>query len=350
MEKAKWIRAWWVVGAVCLVLGCTQGTTALRSGELRQEQEAVPLTPVDPGNLPSPQEPPVAQPILAQTTAPRHFTPGEVLYIRHCAGCHGWEGQGNGPVGQVLLKKPPSLRRPEMFAQTTEAELVARILHGRELRVPLTPEAVQNTEAEVSALIAHIRRLPTIPWREVMAGQAVYDALCVSCHGIYGRGDGLMAPSLSPRPRDLTDPLYQQRASDAALLRIVSNGQGAMPSTTDILSAKERRAAVAFIRIFAPGYETYDRFCAVCHGASGIPLEATQNELFGDLFGNAAAEAKMPVFDKKYMQTHTDDHMRSRVRHMLTQHRAVMPHFSGELTAEEVRQVLGYLRSLPPQS
>ncbi|MBI3245449.1 MAG: c-type cytochrome [Deltaproteobacteria bacterium] len=348
MEKVKWVRTWWIVGAVCLAIRCAQGTTALRTGGPQLEQGAVPPAPVSRGNLPSPQEQSVAQPILAQTTPPRHFTQGEVLYIRHCAGCHGWEGQGNGPVGQVLLKKPPSLRRPEVFAQHIEAELVARILHGKDLRVSLTPEAVHDTEAEVSALLAHIRRLPTMPWKEVMAGQAVYDTLCVSCHGIYGRGDGLMAPALSPRPRDLTDPLYQKHVSDEALFRIVSDGQGAMPSTTDILSVKERRAVIAFIRLLAPGYETYDRFCAVCHGASGIPLEVTQNELFGDLLDNAAAEAKTPVFNKKYMQTHTDDYMRVRAQHMLKQHRAVMPHFGGELTAEEVRQVLGYLRSLPP--
>jgi len=38
------------------------------------------------------------------------------------------------------------------------------------------------------------------------------------------------------------------------------------------------------------------------------------------------------------------------VRHMLTLNRAPMPHFAGELTADQVRQVLSYLRSLPPES
>jgi mono/diheme cytochrome c family protein len=35
---------------------------------------------------------------------------------------------------------------------------------------------------------------------------------------------------------------------------------------------------------------------------------------------------------------------------MLKQHRAVMPHFGGDLNAEEIRQILAYLRSLAPQS
>src|SRR5438105_3319689 len=65
---------------------------------------------------PSHSEQLVAQAAASQSTmTPHPFSQGEVLYIRHCAGCHGWEGKGNGPVGQVLVKKPPSLRRPELF-------------------------------------------------------------------------------------------------------------------------------------------------------------------------------------------------------------------------------------------
>ncbi len=350
MSDNGWGRGWWVVGVLGLVIGCTQAGGTMRhtgASPSATETEMPTLATEERGS--SSPTPRAGRAMLAQTPL-RHFTTGEVLYIRHCAGCHGWEGNGTGPVGQVLLKKPPSLRRTELLTPQAEADLIARILHGRELRVALTPEAMQHTDAEVSALIAHIRRLPTMRWSEVMAGQQVYDTLCVSCHGIYGRGDGLLAPSLSPRPRDLTDPQYQQHISDAALLRIVSDGQGAMPSTVDVLDAKERRAVVAFLRLLAPGYETYDRFCAVCHGMSGIPLDVVQNELLGEVWSGAAVATKMPIFDKKYMQAHTDDYLRPRARHMLTQHRTVMPHFSGELAAEEVQQILAYLRSLPPLS
>ena len=244
------------------------------------------------------------------------------LFARHCAGCHGWEGKGSGPVGQVLLKKPPSLRRPELFSQYTEAELTARVLFGKDLALSLTPAATQITEKEVSALLVHVRRLPTIPWKDVLAGQQVYDTLCVSCHGIYGRGDGLMAPSLSPRPRDLADPTYQGQVSDDSLFHIISEGKGAMPGTVDVLSEKERRAVVAFVRLLTPGYETYDRFCAACHGASGVPAEVSQKELFGEIFGKAIVDSKMPVFSKKYMQTHDDKHLRTWVGHMLKEHGA----------------------------
>jgi mono/diheme cytochrome c family protein len=304
----------------------------------------------------APAEPVLQERVVAQSAdpstasqtpaTPRRFSPGEVLFIRNCADCHGWEGKGGGPVGQVLLKKPPSLRRPELLAQNTEAELIARILLGKELSVPLSSEAMQDSEVDVTALIAYLRRLPSVPWKDVAAGQNVYDALCVSCHGIWGRGDGLMAASLTPRPRDLGDPAFQSQVKDDALFRIISEGKGAMPGTADVLSVEERRAVIAFVRLLSPGHELYNRFCEVCHGTTGTPPEGAQQEVFD---GNAKAQKRSPVFNAKYMKTHTDKQLRGWVRHMLKQNRALMPHFGGELDAEEVRQILAYLRSLPLQ-
>jgi mono/diheme cytochrome c family protein len=155
-----------------------------------------------------------------------------------------------------------------------------------------------------------------------------------------------MAPSLVPRPRDLGDPAYQKQVSDEALFRVISEGTKGMPGTADVLGVPERKAVIAFVRLLSPGYELYDRFCEVCHGGRGIPPEVAQEELFGGVFGKAPTH--MPVFNAKYFQTHTDEQVRGWVRHMLKQNRAVMPHFAGELNAEEVRQILAYLRSLPP--
>lgn len=292
-----------------------------------------------------------AQALMAQTTAAsRRFSEGEVLYVRNCADCHGWEGKGNGPVGQVLLKKPPSLRQPELFTRNTETELIARILLGKDLAVPLASEAVQDTEADVTSVLTYIRRLPTIPWETAASGQQVYDSLCVSCHGIYGRGDGLMSPSLVPQPRDLSEPTYQKSVSDEELFRVISEGRGAMPGVADVVSVEDRRAVIAFLRLLSPGFELYDRFCEVCHGSAGVPPEIAQQELFTELFGKTPAQKPMPVFDKEYLRTHSDEHLRGWVRHMLKQHRAVMPHFGGDLNAQQVRQILAYLRSLPPES
>ncbi len=338
----------WCVAMVMLMVGCSQRTPSLAPGDGAASVQGTASSQIESQRQQesSREQSGSAGSSLQTPATPRRFSRGEVLFIRNCAGCHGWEGKGGGPVGQVLLRKPPSLHRPELLTQNTESELIARILLGKDLSVPLSSEPLEDTERDVAALITYLRHLPSVPWKEVSAGQEVYDSLCVSCHGIWGRGDGLMAAALTPRLRDLGDPAYQSQVKDAALFRIISEGKGAMPSTTEVISEEDRRAVIAFIRLLSPGHELYNRFCEVCHGATGTPPEDAQQELFD---GGGRARKRSPVFNAKYMKTHTDKQLRGWVRHMLKQNRALMPHFGGELDAEEVRQILAYLRSLPPQ-
>lgn len=281
----------------------------------------------------------------AVAASPRRFTTGEVLYIRHCADCHGWEGRGNGPLSGMLIAQPPPLGR--VATRYSEAEFVARVLLGKDLRVSFAAPAFPDTEDDVAALLAHLKRLPTIPWEQAEMGASVYDSLCVSCHGIYGGGDGLQAAALPAPPRDLGAPSYQNQVSDEELRQIIANGKGAMPGAGDVLTPDEIRAVVAFVRLLSPGYELYDRFCAACHGPDGAP---EVHALSQEVLTPELVLAPVPRFDEDYFRTRTDDHVRTWIRHMLKENRTVMPHFSGELNAEEVRLIFAYLRSVPPES
>jgi mono/diheme cytochrome c family protein len=245
-----------------------------------------------------------------------------------------------------LEKKPPNLRRTDLFTQHSEAELMAWILHGKELPVAVQPPASPHTEEEVAALLAHLQRLPMLPWQEVKAGKKVYDSLCVACHGLYGRGNGRAVAALASPPRDISAASYQNQVNDAELLHIVTEGKGAMPGATDVLNPQELRAVVAFMRILSPGYELYDRFCTACHGADGFPPTVVPRDRFGFelIFQN------MPTFDQEYFRTHSDEHIRAGIQHMRKQSRPAMPHFAGELNADEVSQILTYLRNLLPES
>jgi len=65
---------------------------------------------------------------------------------------------------------------------------------------------------------------------------------CATCHGEHGRGDGVVANSLNPPPRDFTDPVLQGR-SDAVLARVIREGGArhglsvAMPAHSDLSDA-----------------------------------------------------------------------------------------------------------------
>lgn len=134
-------------------------------------------------------------------------------------------------------------------------------------------------------------------------GQRVYAERCAVCHGPDGRGNGPAAPSMIPRPRDLTFGFIKYRTTppehpprDDDLIRTVTNGLpgSAMPYFHDVLSVDEIRAVVAYIKRFSPSFRApqvaripvpprpkpdadglargraiYEKGCAVCHGPDG---------------------------------------------------------------------------------
>jgi mono/diheme cytochrome c family protein len=102
-------------------------------------------------------------------------------------------------------------------------------------------------------------------------GKRVYAQRCAVCHGPDGHGNGPAAPSLIPRPRDLTLGLFKYKSTPAGqpptdedLVRVVSDGlpASAMPYFRDLLSDNEIREVVAYIK----------QFSTVFHGVSPQPL------------------------------------------------------------------------------
>ncbi len=96
-------------------------------------------------------------------------------------------------------------------------------------------------------------------------GQRIYAQHCQVCHGPDGRGNGPAAPSLIPRPRDLTLGQYKYKStppdqppSDADLMRVVSDGlpASAMPSWKGVLSESDIRAVVAYVKGLSRTFST----------------------------------------------------------------------------------------------
>src|SRR5262245_34540297 len=92
-------------------------------------------------------------------------------------------------------------------------------------------------------------------------GQRLYAQRCAVCHGPDGRGNGPAAPSLIPRPRDLTRGLFKYKSTPAAqpptdddLARVVANGlqASAMPYFRDLLTAGEIREIVRYVKTLSP--------------------------------------------------------------------------------------------------
>ena len=84
-----------------------------------------------------------------------------------------------------------------------------------------------------------------------VAGKATYEQRCVLCHGPLGKGDGVGAAALNPKPRNHTDGSYMNTRTDEQLLEVIHNGKGAMPAWKGVLTEQQMRDALAYVRTLA---------------------------------------------------------------------------------------------------
>src|SRR5262249_37339768 len=97
---------------------------------------------------------------------------------------------------------------------------------------------------------------PAVPYQasSIIEGAGRYDALCATCHGDSGKGDGVRGANLPKRPADLMSRrTTSQTAGD--LYWWVTNGVpgSGMPPFSDRLSEDERWDVVNFLRALGAG-------------------------------------------------------------------------------------------------
>ncbi len=80
------------------------------------------------------------------------------------------------------------------------------------------------------------------------AGKKAYTQYCVTCHGSGGKGDGIAANALHPRPASLMASSVINE-SDGAIFWKITNGKSPMPTWGKILKPAQRWDIVCFIRL-----------------------------------------------------------------------------------------------------
>lgn len=89
---------------------------------------------------------------------------------------------------------------------------------------------------------------------ELRLGKGIYRHYCQTCHGETGAGDGFNAFNLDPRPRDLSDPAFQKKKSDAELTDTIRRGgagvglSALMPPWGHTLSARQIDEVILSVR------------------------------------------------------------------------------------------------------
>jgi len=74
----------------------------------------------------------------------------------------------------------------------------------------------------------------------------LYSKNCASCHGLDGRAKTIKARR--NHARNLSDPEWQDKASDERIFNSIMNGKGKMPGYAKKLSAQEIDSLVPYVR------------------------------------------------------------------------------------------------------
>ena len=217
---------------------------------------------------------------------------GKRVYERRCLGCHGENGDGNGPAATFMYEMRPrdfrlglfKFRLTESGALPTDGDLMRTITRG--VRGTAMPTWHMLPDKDRLAVIQYIKQElavdrsfdPDNPWRWfeqqtppqpmylvdppaaskglVAQGEQVWEeAKCWECHGHGGEGDGEKADELEDdwgfpiRPADLTLGLYKSGPNPDDIFRTIATGLNGtpMPSYIDSFSEQEIWALSYFV-------------------------------------------------------------------------------------------------------
>ena len=221
--------------------------------------------------------------------------PGQLIYERHCAACHGLNGEGNGPAAIWLYPKPRHFNSglfkikstPAGFLPTDEDlfQTVTRGMPGSSM-----PSFTYLTDQERRDVVQYVKRLtsyvdasgkrinffeeakakgqigvpiqvppePPVTVQSLALGQEMYSKMnCFTCHGLTGEGTGPSAPGLkdfwgfSLPPRDFNTGAFRGGHTGRDLyLRVATGLAGTpMPAFDDkMLSSDQRWAVVHYVQ------------------------------------------------------------------------------------------------------
>ncbi len=119
---------------------------------------------------------------------------------------------------------------------------------------PAASSEAASAAAAPAASASAAAPAPPEPSYELRMGKQVFVHYCQTCHGEAGAGDGFNAFNLDPHPRDLSDPAFQDKKSDADLREAVRRGGAGvglsplMPPWGRTLSAREIEQVLLFVR------------------------------------------------------------------------------------------------------
>jgi len=220
---------------------------------------------------------------------------GKKVHDRHCAACHGTNGDGNGPASVWLYPRPRDfsaglfkIKSTPGQSLPTDEDLFQSVTRG--LPGSSMPSFSYLTEQERRDVVHYVKFLtartdgsgkrvnlfeaaaangtpakpvevpiePAAGVQELTLGREVYRKMqCALCHGETGAGDGTQVPTLKDaaglpvRPRDFNTGLFRGGHTGRDLYLRINNGLPGTPMVPygdDLLKPEERWALVHYVQ------------------------------------------------------------------------------------------------------
>ena len=102
--------------------------------------------------------------------------------------------------------------------------------------------------------IAYLIPSQSLAQADPAKGAEVYKSYCATCHGDTGKGDGIAAAALDPKPRDLSNAEYVSGLTDEHIKKVVTEGgtsvgmSAAMPAWGGIIPEDDINNIIAHVR------------------------------------------------------------------------------------------------------
>jgi cbb3-type cytochrome c oxidase subunit I len=176
---------------------------------------------------------------------------GSALFARHCAGCHGDAGRGDGIAADALIPRP----RDFTSAHFADRALSNSLWHGvRGSSMPAWNDLATN---DLRALSVYVRALTPeaeavpLPETDRSSAAALFAKNCASCHGSEGAGNGMSAGAVAPVPTNFKDVQPTSAWADKAIANGIAGTS--MPPWRDKLSDSERMLLTRYVRSLYTG-------------------------------------------------------------------------------------------------
>ena len=207
---------------------------------------------------------------------------GKEVFLQYCVGCHGRRADGRGIQALNLVPKPQNLRNAQFIKYLSDERIYTSISGGvRGTAMPAFEGIMVIPKKDRWSVINYIRSLTagdtinlpnSVAFQEVSAtaknpfspkdaelvksGEQLYHNYCANCHGLNAGGDGVLAPNLTPAPRNLVvitswgEKPFIDYMSDARLYDSITNG---VPGTSmlpwiKVLDDNQRWQIINYLR------------------------------------------------------------------------------------------------------